>query len=107
MQTKLWSEPELQIASIYLLHGFLSGQFKDRDKFVRTMNGIMDFFKNDDYLYTNRIYIVFALIVKLTNGHFRTEINSIIEIKQYDGDEIEKLTKIVNDLVEDIKVMLK
>lgn len=107
MQAKQWSEAELQIASIYLLHGFLSGEVKGRDNFVKAMNVIMDYFKNNEYLYNNRIYIVFAMIAKLTNGRFITEINSIIEIKHYDGDEIEKLTKIVNDLAEDIKDMLR
>ena len=93
----IYSMDDLNIASIYLLRGYVSGKTSSINKISKVIGDIIDLLKIRD-LYEDRVYIIFTAIGLLSESSFPSEFESILEAKQYSHERILELNNFAKSI---------
>lgn len=98
-----YTEVELNIASIFMLRGFITCKYRDIETSSKVMNIIIDSL-NESKLYDHRNFLIFQALSILTGSKFKSEMEAILHYKKYNDDELNYLLKCSEILAEKINV---
>ncbi len=88
----IYTLDDLNIASIFLLRGFISGKTSSMIVISGLIGEIIDVLKNRGF-YEDRVYIIFYAIGMLSESTFESEFKSILREKNYSAERILELNK--------------